>query len=531
VVGEPTLLIFAFVEDLAGHYSNDLIPLFFLFYCAIIINKYKNQIDIIFYKRIKVIGREKEIDILEEALTSNRAEMIAVYGRRRIGKTYLIEQFYKKSNIKTISLIGQSGATMQTQLDNAKHRLFEQHGIDVSKAKNWTDIFNAIKIYHQERPKKHFVLFIDELPWIATPKSGFIGALSYGWNSYFEEHTNVTFVLCGSAASWMIKKIVNEKGGLHQRLTRQIPLYPFSLKESEAYLKQQGFHYLSRKEIVDIYIVLGGVAQYLSFLNPQKSISENINQLCFSIGGELTREFQTLFVALFGKKGIHQQIVKYLGSVKKRLFLVDEISKKFDIKIEQLYITLDELEMAGFITKYTMYGRKKRDARYSLTDPFSAFYLKWISKTTQQDLLENENYWQFIVGSQNWISWAGNSFESVCHKHILPIKKALGISGVHTQTYYWQEIGTENTKGTQIDMLIQRADKTVMVIEIKYYNQPFSISKSYATNLKHKIESFREKDKKNNSLMLVMLTTYGVKKNSYSNMINKEIIMDSLFED
>ena len=477
-----------------------------------------------------MIGREKEISILEETLNSNRAEMIAVYGRRRIGKTYLIEQFYRQSNIKTISLIGQSGATMQTQLSNAKHRLLEQHGIDVSKGKNWTDIFNAIKTYHKEHPEKKFVLFIDELPWIATPKSGFIGALSYVWNSYFEKYPNVTFVLCGSAASWMIKKIVNEKGGLHQRITRQIPLYPFSLKESEAYLKQQGFHYLSRKEIIDIYIVLGGVAQYLSFLNPQKSISENINQLCFTIGGALTREFQTLFIALFGKKGIHQQVVKYLGSVKKRLFLVDEIAKKFNIKTEQLYITLDELEMAGFITKYTMYGRKKRDARYSLTDQFSTFYLKWISPTTQQDLRENENYWHSISSSQSWISWAGNSFESICYKHILPIKKALGIAGIHTQTYYWQEIGTESKKGTQIDMLIQRADKTVMVIEIKYYNQPFTISKSYAQNLQHKVESFREKDKRHNSLMLVMLTTYGVVKNSHSHIINKEIGMDILFE-
>jgi len=478
-----------------------------------------------------MIGREKEVEILIEALHSNRAEMIAVYGRRRIGKTYLIEQFYKQKNIDMVSLIGQSDANMKTQLSNAKNRLLEQNGIDAKNAKNWTDIFNEIKSYHQTSlsQERDFVLFIDELPWIATARSGFIGALSYSWNSYFEKYPNVTFVLCGSAASWMIKKVIEEKGGLHQRITRQIPLYPFTLKESEAYLKDKGFNYLSRKEIIDLYIVLGGVAQYLSFLNPEKSLSENINQLCFTIGGVLQREFQTLFMALFSKGGIHQEIVKYLGGVKTRLFSAEEIAKKFKIKVEQLYLTLDELEMAGFITKYTMYGRKKRDARYALTDSFSAFHLKWITSVTQGELRENENYWQFISTTQNWISWSGNAFESICHKHILEIKKALGISGVHTKTYYWSDLGNDVYKGTQIDMLIHRADKTVMVVEIKYYNQPFTLSKSYAENLRYKIERFREKDTKNHSIMLVMLTTYGIKMNQYSSLINKSITMDVLF--
>jgi len=302
-----------------------------------------------------------------------------------------------------------------------------------------------------------------------------------------------------------------------------------NLKESELYLQEQGFTYLSRKEIIDLYIILGGVAQYLSFLNPKKSISENINQLCFTIGGELQREFQSLFIALFGKKGIHQQTVRHLGSTKKRLFSADEIAKKFNVKIEKLYKTLDELEMAGFISKQNMYGKKKRDRRYILTDSFSSFHLKWIENVTQNELIENQNYWQFVNNSQSWISWAGNSFESICHKHILEIKKALGIAGVHTQTFYWQQIGDKERKGSQIDMLIQRADKTVMIVEIKYYNQPFTLSKSYAENLQHKVESFRVSDKKYNSIMLVLLTTYGVKKGSHSHILSSDITMDVFF--
>ena len=478
-----------------------------------------------------MIGRVKELTLLNEALVSDRAEMIVVYGRRRVGKTYMIEQFYNQKNICMISLIGQSGGNMSTQLSNAQNRLFDKYGIEFDKLKNWSELFEGIKEYHQniKNEYEHFVLFIDELPWIATAKSGFIGALSYVWNSYFEKYSNVTIVLCGSAASWMVKKVIEEKGGLHQRITRQIPLYPFNLEESEAYLKERGFNYLSRKEIVDLYMILGGVAQYLSFLNPTKSMSQNINQLCFTMGGELQREFSTLFIALFGKKGIHQQVVAYLGGAKSRLFSADEISKKFNIKSDPLYRTLDELEMAGFISKQNRYGQKKRDTKYLLSDSFSAFYLKWMDNVSTQELMENSDYWQFISTSQNWISWSGNRFEAVCHQHILQIKKALGISGVHTKTYYWQSRGDKNKSGTQIDMLIQRADKTVMIVEIKYYNKEFRISKSYADNLRQKIEIFREQDKAHNSIMLVMLTTYGVKKNSYSNMINSNLEMDILF--
>jgi len=312
-----------------------------------------------------MIGRAKELAVLDEALHSDRAEMVVVYGRRRVGKTYMIEQFYNKPTICMVSLIGQSGANMTTQLSNAKNRLFDNYGIELDGVKNWSELFEGIKNYHQRIKEEceHFVLFVDELPWIATAKSGFIGALSYVWNSYFEKHNSVTVVLCGSAASWMVKKVIEERGGLHQRITRQIPLYPFNLQESEAYLKERGFNYLSRKEIVDIYMILGGVAQYLSFLTPKKSVAQNINDLCFTMGGQLQREFSTLFMALFGKKGVHQQVVTYLGSRKSRLFSAEEISKKFALKSEPLYRTLEELEMAGFISKYTRYGRKKKKAR------------------------------------------------------------------------------------------------------------------------------------------------------------------------
>lgn len=479
-----------------------------------------------------MVGRAKELAILNEALHSNRAEMIVVYGRRRVGKTYMIEQFYNQPNICLVSLIGQSGANMATQLSNAKNRLFERHQIECSEIKTWMELFSKIQNYHQEvaNSYEHFVLFIDELPWIATPKSGFMGALSYMWNSYFEKYSNISVVLCGSATSWMVKKVIEEKGGLHQRITRQIPLYPFNLQESELYLKERGFNYLSRKEIVDLYIILGGVAQYLSFLDPNKSITDNINLLCFTIGGQLQREFSTLFIALFGKKGIHQQVVTYLGKSKRRLFSANEISEKFNVKSDPLYRTLEELEMSGFISKENRYGRKKRDARYRLSDSFSAFHLKWMTNVTQQELMENHNYWQFISNSQSWISWSGYRFEAICHRHILSIKKALGISGVYTQTYYWQSQGNKDKNGAEIDMLIQRADKTVMIVEVKYYNQEFSISKSYAENLRRKIESFREEDKARNSIMLVMMTTYGIKQNSYSNMVNCSLDMGVLFE-
>ena len=422
-----------------------------------------------------IIGRTKEIAILNETYSSKKAEMIVVYGRRRIGKTYLINEFYKtKANVFQLTLTGIANNNMKAQIRGCMAPLMQQCSISISETFQWDQVFEEIKQFHSVNHKKyeHFVLFIDEMPWLTTPKSGFVGALGSIWNTYFQNFANVTFVLCGSAAAWMLKNVVSNKSEFYGRLTRKIILKPFTLKESEDYLHYKGFN-LSRQLVVQYYFTFGGVAHYFNLLDSTKSYAQNVNELFFRENSLLYDEFNQLFTSLFGRTPYHKKIIEYLGNKVSIRFNVDEIAKKIGISNTNTYPILDELEAAGFIKTQHFYEQKKRDRLYSLNDPFCYFYLKWVASVSHNILSENTSYWQNIELSKNYDIWSGFAFELVAHNHILQIKDALGILGVQTESFYWVRKGTDDKKGAQIDLLIKRADKTITIVECKFYNKEF----------------------------------------------------------
>jgi uncharacterized protein len=479
-----------------------------------------------------MIGRAKEIQTLQESFASDRAEMIAVYGRRRIGKTYLIQEFYRsKPNTFFVCLTGQSGDDMKAQIRNSARVLKEKCDITIKSTAKWDEVFDELKKYHQahHRDYEHFTLFIDETPWIATAKSGFIGALGHSWNIYFSAFSNVTFVLCGSAASWMLKNIASDKGELHGRITRRIALKPFTLRDCKLYLESRGF-ILQNKHIIDYYMTLGGVAEYLKHLNPNKSYSQNIDELCFKSDGILYDEFSRLFVALFGKTPHHRAVVEFLGSKKTLRYSATDIAKSLKIDaIATVYGVLDDLEAAGFIKAARFYNQDKRDTLYSLSDPYSYFYLKWIKGLGRSVLEQNDSYWAGVEQTQLFDIWAGNAFEMVAHNHIPQIKYALGISGVQTDTCYWKSKGDETSKGAQIDLLIKRADRTVSIVECKYWGSIYEVDSAYEQNLNNKKTAFGASDKEKNALTLAMLTTYGAKRKNGVNIAFSDITIDALF--
>lgn len=480
-----------------------------------------------------MVGREKELQILEEAYNSGVAEMVAVYGRRRIGKTYMIREFYaKKPKTFLLTLTGQSGDDMKAQIRNTARTLREHCDINIAATAKWDEVFAKIKEFHKNiAPKyEHFVLFVDELPWIATAKSGFVGALGYIWNTYFSTFKNATFVLCGSAAAWMLRNIASNKGELHGRITRKIALKPFSLHECEEYLRHKGFS-LSRKHIVDYYIALGGVAQYLNYLDPNKSNIQNIDTLCFKNDGILQNEFTQLFTALFGRTPYHKAVIEKLASARSLRFSAADIAKALKIdSAANIYAVLEDLEAAGFISAHRFYGQSKRDTLYGLCDPYSYFYLKWIKGATASEMEQNDSYWAGVEATPGYRSWSGYAFEMAAHNHIPQIKKALGISGVRTDTCYWSIRGDENIKGAQIDMLIKRADKTVTIVECKYRNDIFVVDTKYEAELENKKNAFANHDKEQNGVTLALLTTYGAKLGSKANISFSNLTMDVLFE-
>lgn len=480
-----------------------------------------------------MIGRTKEIAVLQESYSSQKPEMIAIYGRRRIGKTYLIREFYaSKPNAFVLTLTGQSAGDMKTQIRNTAKVLKELCNIDIKSTSKWDEVFEQIKLFHvtHHSDYEHFTLFIDEVPWIATAKSGFIGVLGHIWNTYFSQFPNVSFVLCGSAAAWMLRNIASDKGELHGRITRRIPLKPFNLAECEAYLNHKGFN-ISRKHIIDYYIALGGVAQYLNSLDSNKSYAQNIDALCFKPEGIMYDEFSKLFTALFGKTPYHKAIVENLGSKKSLRFSAQEIAKSLKITaLATVYSVLDDLDAAGFVKVQRYYKQNSRDALYSLCDPYSYFYLKWIKEVSKDTLEQNNSYWMGMEATQSFKSWSGNAFEMVVHNHIPQIKQALGISGVRTESYYWRTKAKDDSSGAQIDLVIKRADKTVSIIECKYYNDIFAIDSNYEKNLENKKTAFANSDSEKNAITLAFVTPYGAKLGSKVNISFSDITIDALFE-
>ncbi len=473
-----------------------------------------------------LIGREKEKNVLKKALLSPGAEMISVIGRRRVGKTYLISTFYK--DLIDFELTGIQNRSMHVQLQNFANQLAE---VDSSSRpivvpKNWQEAFLHLKAYLQGlRKRKKIVLFFDELPWLATRRSDFLSALGYFWNSWAVKH-QIVVVLCGSAASWMIRKVVHEKGGLYNRITRRIYLEPFNLYETEAFLNSLNLHF-DRYQIVQLYMALGGVPHYLKVLHAGRSAVENIDHIFFSKTGLLKNEFANLYYALFEKAEKHIEIIQALGSKRKGLSRKEIVSKCSFSDGGSVNRVLEELEYSGFISTYQPFGKKKKGILFRLTDEFSLFYLSFIANKGKQ----KEGSWRHLSQTQAYKSWSGYAFESVCLKHIPQIKKALGISGIYSKESSYIFQGDEYQKGFQLDLLIERNDHVINIFEIKFNSEQVSIAKNQAKEWRLKIAQFKANTRTRKQVFLNYLTTFGLfpTKNSIG-LVDQAFSMDILFE-
>lgn len=472
------------------------------------------------------VGRNKERKILEGALQSNEAEMVAVIGRRRVGKTFLIQTIFKKNII--FELTGTQDASASEQLENFAEVMTEliNPKFPIKRPESWQEAFRILKSYLKDQlnNKEKVVLFFDELPWLATGRGGFLRAYSYFWNSW-ACHQNLLIAICGSAASWMIKNVVNNTGGLHNRITQRIYLQPFDLVETELFFKSRKIEF-NRYEIVQIFMVTGGIPHYLKEIHPGKSAAQNINRICFSENGLLRAEFSALYPALFSNPEIPIKVVRILaqthaGMTRQKILTALKIKSG-----ENITKVLTELSQSGFISNYRPFGKKNRNTLYRLTDEYSLFYLKFIEPADKT----GDNTWQLLSQTQSYKIWAGYAFENICLKHILPIKKALGIAGVYSISSSFYKKGTAKEPGAQIDLVIDRNDNVVTLVEIKFSSKPYTISKNYAENMRNKMSIFQEVSKTRKQIFWVMVTTFGVKANSHSlGLIGESLTLDDLF--
>ena len=465
----------------------------------------------------RIIGRNEECERLDECLESNSAQLIIVYGRRRVGKTFLINEYFNYEFAYKIT--GIYNATKKLQIRNFMIELNNKSEKKYDIPNDWLDAFNNLKDYIETLPiNKKQVVFFDEMPWLDTHKSGFLEAFEWFWNGYASTKNNLIFIVCGSATSWMDEKIANNKGGLFNRQTCKLYLKPFKLYEVEEYLQSRNIHW-SRYDIACIYMIMGGIPYYLSLLSNKLSYNQNIDKLFFKENGELFDEFDHLYKTLFTSSENYIKVVEALAS-KRNGLTRKEIGDKTNLPNNGILSKiLYNLELSGFIKISNFYKNKKKESLYRLSDYYTAFYFKYIKDNYGKD----ENYWSNSIDNPSRKSWFGLTFESLCKDHIPQIKNKLGISGVLTKEYVW------NNKDAQIDLLIERRDMVINLCEIKFSIKEYEIDKDMDLELRNKIGTFRDATNYKYSIQLTMITSFGLKKGMYNSLASNVVTLDDLF--
>jgi AAA+ ATPase superfamily predicted ATPase len=468
---------------------------------------------------MKIIGRFFEKTLLQQIVEDNKPAFVAVYGRRRIGKTYLIKEYF--NNNFTFYATGLANSNIQSQLINFSLALNQSFSNDFEVPKSWLEAFFLLK-KQLEKKKGKKVVFLDELPWFDTKKSEFITGLEWFWNSWASSQENLKLIVCGSSASWMLNKLIANRGGLHNRVTHRMKIEPFSLYETELFLESKSIK-LDRYQITNLYMVMGGIPYYLEQVNKGMSATQNIDKICFDKNGLLRTEFNYVFASLFNNAAFHEKIIRTIFELGARATREDILHQMNIGSSGEFSKKIKELEESGFVKSYMPFGANKTKKIYAVSDYYTLFYLKFIENSKNSS-------WQSKSNNPEVIIWNGLAFEQICWDHTKSIKKALGIDGVYTETTIWNKKGTAQNKGAQIDLIIDRKDRTINLFEIKYSINEYEITKSYDEVLRNKLAAFKDFTKTRKSVFLTMITTFGLVKNKYyGSVVTNEIDLNQLF--
>lgn len=475
----------------------------------------------------KIIGRKNEIRSLKNYAVSGRAEFVALYGRRRVGKTFLVNYVFE--NKLTFSMTGILDGDKKAQI-HAFTDALDMYGCEDKRIpKDWYEAFQMLRHFLSEKVKQATpcIVFIDELPSFDTRKSDFIKALGYFWNSWASKREKFLLIVCGSSTSWMMKNVIDSHGGLHDRITREIHLKEFNLHETEEYLIEYGFSW-DRLMILQTYMIMGGIPYYLSLLDKSDSLAQNIDRLCFHQSGEMRREFQRLYKTLFASPDPYINIVETLFK-KKRGMTRDEIAKAVNTSNNgNLTKVLQNLVDCDIVRFYKVKDKKisSRSGLFQLMDFFSIFHLQFMKNRTT-----NEHFWTQSLNTPEVNTWMGLSFERVCLAHIQEIKQALGIDGIKTEHYSWHGINPENQQRAQIDIIIERADRMINVCEAKYSEKKYVLNKEEYDKYMSRIELFKWQTAFSGGIIPTFITANELHRNVYSEHIPVQITIDDIFEE
>ena len=475
-----------------------------------------------------IIGRKKELEQLHDAYESEYSEFVAVYGRRRVGKTFLVREAFGYQF--TFQHAGLAKSNMRKQLEAWKSSLADA-GLKVSAApKDWLEAFDLLKELIRQSTETKKVVFIDEMPWMDTKRSEFIPALEHFWNSWASGRKDVLLVICGSATSWIINKVIKNHGGLHNRVTYKVHLRQFTLNECCQYAESLKLG-MTPRQILECYMVMGGVPFYWSFLNRRLSLAQNIDQMFFDEDAALKGEYDELYSSLFREPETYIQVVTTLGQKRTGMTREELVSEGNIIDNGKLTQVLEDLEYCGFIRRYNQFGKKVKGAVFQLTDFYTLFYFRFILNNERGD----KQFWSKSLGTPMHSTWCGLAFERVCLLHIDQIKSALSIGGVLSSEAAW--LSAQNKKdnpsvrGAQIDLLIDRNDDVIDVCEMKYYAEEVSLDEEEADKIGNRMLRLREETGTNKAIQAILITTKGLKRNAYSDVIQSVVTLQDLFKE
>ena len=487
---------------------------------------------------MSLIGRKEEIRDLERYMESHKAEFIAIYGRRRVGKTFLVDTFFNYSYaFFTTGIIGGKRKEEMT----AFYQSLKKAGFTGRKPKTWMDAFNVLTevLETKKQEGKRRVIFLDELPCLATPSSGFVKALDWFWNSWASKQPDIFMVVCGSATSWIVKNIINNKGGLHNRITHEMHLDPFTLAETSTYLEAEGFVW-DEISIVQTYMTRGGIPYYLSLLKPDLSISQNIDKLFFAPNAELKLEYNRLYKSLFKTPEKYMAIIDLLAANSKYGMTRKEISAALGKESSgHLSERLQDLVNCDFIRLYNVKNKKISSSNgiYQLIDFYSIFYHEFGKINTT-----DRAYWTKLIKSHKQSTWWGLAYERVCMAHIPQILSSLGVEAVHTEYYSWRSKKNENdgevedgkkdgNRGAQVDLIIERDDRIINLCEIKYSSfEEYELDAEERLKIANRIARFKKDTKTNYGVIPTLITTFGLRKNKHSSFFPQTISMYDLMK-
>ena len=471
-----------------------------------------------------MIGRCEEIAQLNRLYDSRESEFVAVYGRRRVGKTYLVREMF--DGRFTFAHTGKSEGSLRVQLHHFHQSLTAFSAARLAKPKSWDDAFGALKKVIAASPESRKVVFIDELPWMDTPRSGFLSALDSFWNEWASVRKDILLIVCGSAASWMVKNLFRNRGGLHNRVTARIWLMPFTLSECERYASERGLE-MSRRELAECYMIFGGIPYYWRCLQQGMSLAQNIDRTVFAASAPLRNEFGELYKSLFRSSHLYERVVSVLARKKIGMTRSEIIATAGDGIAGTLSEVLESLECSGFVRRYRSPGKKARDSVYQLIDEFTFFHFRFLDGATT-----DEHFWQTMAQTPVRSAWRGLAFERLCLLHVRQIKAALGISGIHVESYAWRQDPDESVpEGAQIDLLLERSDGVTNVCEMKFCADRYVMDARAESEISRKLTVFQAVTKTRQTLHLTLVTSFGLMRNKHSGRVQSEVTLDDLFKE